>query len=193
MPDTGLTAPWLIGIAAAALAAVVLWFFYVKGRLVPGEHVFRASRLSSGNHLFPTQVGVTPTSIVHYTPRWVGRSEQSIHMAHVASVRVDTGLLFADVLIESSGGADPVRCHGHRAVAAARGDAALSVRAPGGSLRRRGADADVRPHAARRGQLRPRAGRVRARAPRRRTRTAALRLRAARQRGPARTARSFPR
>ena len=114
MPDTGLTALWLIGIAAAALAAVVLWFFYVKGRLVPGEHVFRASRLSSGNHLFPTQVGVTPTSIVHYTPRWVGRSEQSIHMAHVASVRVDTGLLFADVLIESSGGADPVRCHGHR-------------------------------------------------------------------------------
>jgi hypothetical protein len=113
MTDTGWTAPWLIGIAAAAIAAVAVWFFYVKGRRVPGDHVFRASRLSSGNHLFPTQVGVTPTSIVHYTPRWLGRSEQSIHMAHVASVRVDSGLLFADVLIESSGGADPVRCHGH--------------------------------------------------------------------------------
>jgi hypothetical protein len=112
--DTGLTAPWLFGIAAAVIAAAAFWFFHVKGRLVPGAHVFRASRWSSGNHLFPTQVGVTPTSIVHYTPRWIGRSEQSIHMAHVASVRVDSGLLFADVLIESSGGADPVRCHGHR-------------------------------------------------------------------------------
>src|SRR5438046_3375140 len=91
---------------------ILLWFFYVKGRLVPGEHVFRASRLSSGNHLFPTQVGVTPTSIVHYTPRWVGRSEQSIHMAHAPPVRADTGLPFAHVLIEPSGGADPGRCDG---------------------------------------------------------------------------------
>jgi hypothetical protein len=115
MTDTGLSAPWLMAAAAAAIVvAAAFWFLLAKGRLVPGPHVFRASRWSSGNHLFPTQVGVTPTSIVHYTPHWIGRSEQSIHMAHVASVRIDTGLLFADVLIESSGGADPVRCHGHR-------------------------------------------------------------------------------
>jgi hypothetical protein len=32
----------------------------------------------------------------------------------VASVRIDTGVLFSDVYIETSGGASPVKCHGHR-------------------------------------------------------------------------------
>ncbi len=35
-------------------------------------------------------------------------------MAHVSSVKIDTGLLFSDVLIETSGGSHPIRCHGHR-------------------------------------------------------------------------------
>ena len=35
-------------------------------------------------------------------------------MAHIASVKIDTGMLLSDVLIETSGGADPIRCHGHR-------------------------------------------------------------------------------
>ena len=35
-------------------------------------------------------------------------------MAHIASVKIDTGLLLSDVLIETSGGASPIRCHGHR-------------------------------------------------------------------------------
>ena len=83
------------------------------GRLPQGD-VFRASRLSRGNRLFPTQVLITPTSVVHFTPEIVGRREQSIHMAHVASVSIDTNLMFSDVIIETSGGAKPVRCHGHR-------------------------------------------------------------------------------
>ena len=53
--------------------------------------MFRASRLSRGNRLFPTQVLITPTSVVHYTPQWIGRQEESIHMAHIASVKIDTG------------------------------------------------------------------------------------------------------
>ena len=76
--------------------------------------MFRASRLSRGNHLFPTQVAITPTNVVHYTPQWIGRREQSIHMAHVASVEIDTNLFFSNVVIETSGGSEPVRCHGHR-------------------------------------------------------------------------------
>jgi hypothetical protein len=76
--------------------------------------VFRASRLSSGNRLFPTQVLITPTTVVHFTPRWIGRHEESIHMAHISSVKIDTGMLLSDVLIETSGGANPIRCHGHR-------------------------------------------------------------------------------
>jgi hypothetical protein len=84
-----------------------------KGRPFSEGDVFRASRLSSGNRLLPTQVKVSPTSVVHYTPQWVGRLEQSIHMAHVASVRIDTHLVFSDVLIETTGGASPIHCKGH--------------------------------------------------------------------------------
>jgi hypothetical protein len=110
--DPGSAALWIA--VAAGLIIVVLGFFWYKGRRLPGAHVFRASRLSRGNLMFPTQVAVTPTSIVHYTPELVGGREQSMHLAHVASVMIDRNLFFADVMIESSGGASPVRCHGHR-------------------------------------------------------------------------------
>jgi hypothetical protein len=105
---------WILGAGVATALALVVYLLVLRGRRVPGEHVFRASRWSRGNHVFPTQVAVTPTSVVHYTPAWFGRHDQSIHMAHVASVRIDTNLFFSNVMIESSGGASPVRCHGHR-------------------------------------------------------------------------------
>ena len=85
-----------------------------KGR--PFAHRRRVPRepAEPGNRLFPTQVLITPTSVVQYTPRWIGQQEETIHMAHVASVKIDTGMLLSDVLIETSGGSDPIRCHGHR-------------------------------------------------------------------------------
>lgn len=101
------------GVVLLAVALVVLWVYW-KGRpFAQGGDVFRASRLSQGNHLFPTQVLITPHSVVHFTPQWVGKLEQTIHLAHVASVRIDTNLMFSDVYIESSGGANQVSCHGH--------------------------------------------------------------------------------
>ena len=105
---------WIFVAVVAAAAAILVWWIAARGRLVPGDHVFRASRWSRGNHLFPTQVAVTPTSVVQYTPQWVGRREHSIHMAHISSVEVDTNLFFSNVIIETSGGSDPVLCHGHR-------------------------------------------------------------------------------
>jgi hypothetical protein len=107
-------------IAIVAIAALFVFVIWRKGRKLPGEHVFRASRLSRGNRLFPTQVAITPTSVAHYTPEWFGRKEHSIHMAHVASVRIDTNLMFSDVIIESSGGTSTVTCHGHAKADAAR-------------------------------------------------------------------------
>jgi hypothetical protein len=104
---------WTIGIAVV-LAALWLFVVWRKGLpFAPGD-VFRASRLSRGNRLFPTQVLITPTSVVQYTPQWIGRQEESIHMAHIASVKIITGMLLSDVLIETSGGASPIKCHGHR-------------------------------------------------------------------------------
>ena len=101
-------------VLAVALVMAPVLFFWWKGRPFATGNVFRASRWSRGNLLMPTQVLITPTSVVHYTPEIVGRREHSIHLAHVASVSIDTNMLFSDVLIETSGGTAPVRCHGHR-------------------------------------------------------------------------------
>jgi hypothetical protein len=111
--DTNSLLFWIIGVAVVVIAALVA-VVARRGRRIAGEHVFRASRWSRGNHLFPTQVAITPSNVVHYTPEWIGRREQSIHMAHVASVEIDTNLFFSNVVIETSGGSEPVRCHGHR-------------------------------------------------------------------------------
>jgi len=113
MTDTNPLLIWLVGGALGVLALLAAWVI-LRGRPIPGEHVFRASRWSRGNHLFPTQVAITPSSVAHYTPQWLGRREHSIHMAHVASVEIDTNLFFSNVVIETSGGSEPVRCYGHR-------------------------------------------------------------------------------
>lgn len=100
----------VVGILAVALGVVV----WAKTRPFASGAVFRASRLTAGNHLFPTQVQITPASIVHFTPQWIGKREHSIHIAHVSSVTIDTNFFFSNVFIETSGGQSPVSCHGHR-------------------------------------------------------------------------------
>lgn len=103
---------WIATVAVVVVTALIVWIWR-KGRPFAEGDVFRASRWSRGNHLLPTQVQVTPTSVVQYTPRWIGKEEATIHMAHVSSVRVETGLLLSNVFIETSGGSDPIVCHGH--------------------------------------------------------------------------------
>jgi hypothetical protein len=108
---------------AFVLAAIVIALglvFWSKGQPFAEGEVFRASRFSRGNRFLPTQVLITPTSVVHYTPELFGRKEHSIHIVHVASVSIDTNLLFSDVIIETSGGATPVTCHGHSKADAVR-------------------------------------------------------------------------
>src|SRR5947208_14311466 len=88
---------WVIGgvvVVIAALGAVLA----ARGRKLPGDHVFRASRWSRGNHLFPAQVAITPTDVVQYIPGWVGRREHTIHMAHIASVDIATDLFFSNIV-----------------------------------------------------------------------------------------------
>lgn len=99
--------------AIAAVIVLVIWIVLRKGRLRPGPHVFRASRLSTGNRIFPTQVLITPSSVTHFRPQWIGKLEESIHISHVASIRIDTNILFSDVVIETTGGHNPILCHGH--------------------------------------------------------------------------------
>ena len=110
---------WSLGAVLAVILVFVVWIWR-KGRPFADGEVFRASRISSGNHLFPTQVLITPNTVVQYTPRWFGRQEQTIHLAHVSSVNIKTGILLSNVFIETSGGSDPIACHGHRKADARR-------------------------------------------------------------------------
>ena len=113
---------WLYYALAAAAVVVILLVLVIGGKNRPftSGDVFRASRWTRGNHVFPSQVAITPTTVVQHRPRWLGKQEESIHIAHVASVKVETHLVFADVVIETSGGSEPIRCHGHHKAAAAR-------------------------------------------------------------------------
>ena len=76
--------------------------------------IFQASRWTRGNHLFPTVIEVSATAVLLRKRTWFTHNEMSIHLQRVASVRIDTGLFWSDILIESTGGSDPITSHGHR-------------------------------------------------------------------------------
>jgi PH (Pleckstrin Homology) domain-containing protein len=80
---------------------------------MPSEK-FVASRWSKGNHFFPTVIEVTGAAVVRQKPGLFSRDEMTIHLQKIASVHIDTGLFWADILIESTGGTDPIFSHGHR-------------------------------------------------------------------------------
>lgn len=113
-PSSTWSDPWVLALAGAALLVLLfVWIVAAKGRKLPGDHVFKASRLSAGNRLFPSQVVITDSSVTHYTPQWIGKLEKSIHISHVSSIKIDTNILFSDVFIETTGGHNPIACHGH--------------------------------------------------------------------------------
>ncbi len=81
---------------------------------------FKASRWTKGNRIFPTVIEVNDTSVVRRKRTLFTKNEVSMHLQRVASVRIETGLLWSDVLIESTGGTDAITSHGHRKVHALR-------------------------------------------------------------------------
>ena len=106
---------WLWWTLLIVAVFIVLFVLYLqrKNRVLPGEHVFRASRLTKGNRLFPAQLVVTPKGITHFHPQWVGKMEETVHISQVASIKIDTDLMFSNVYIETSGGEKPLLCAGH--------------------------------------------------------------------------------
>ena len=103
---------WLAGFILLIVGLVGLWILRKNRPFMPGD-VFTASRFARGNHIFPAQVAITPTSVIKYLPEWIGKQEETIHMAHVASVKIDTHVIFSNVLIETTGGTEPILCYGH--------------------------------------------------------------------------------
>lgn len=81
---------------------------------------FVASRLTRGNFLFPVVIEVNATAVVRRKRSFFSNNEMSVHLQKVASVHVQTGLFFSNLLIENSGGTDPIESHGHRKADARR-------------------------------------------------------------------------
>ena len=81
---------------------------------------FKASRWTWGNHLFRTVIEVTDHAVIRHKRSWFSKDEISISITKVASVHIKTGLIWSDILIESSGGTDPLASHGHRKADAKR-------------------------------------------------------------------------
>src|SRR5689334_6302269 len=75
---------------------------------------FTASRWTKGNHIFPTRIVVSPLHVSRVKPRLFGNTEESIAISQVASVEIKTGVIWSEIRIDSTGGADPITSHGHR-------------------------------------------------------------------------------
>lgn len=77
------------------------------------KNVFTASRWTSGNRIFPVRIEVSPNRVTRIKPRLFGSNEESIPIAKVASVNIQTGLIWSDIRIDSTGGSSPIVSHGH--------------------------------------------------------------------------------
>lgn len=89
-------------------------------RCIMASETFKASRWTRGNFLFPTVIEVTDKAVIRHKRSWFSRDEISISITKVASVHIKTGIVWSDILIESSGGTDPLASHGHRKADARR-------------------------------------------------------------------------
>src|SRR6266699_5172538 len=76
--------------------------------------IFKASRWTRGNLLFPTYIEVSDKSVSRRKRTWFRLDEMSMSLSKVASVHIKTGLIWSEILIESSGGSDPLASHGHK-------------------------------------------------------------------------------
>jgi hypothetical protein len=77
------------------------------------SELFLASRWTRGNHLFPTLIEVSDRAVIRHKRSFFRKDEISISISKVASIHIKTGLFWSDIVIESSGGTDPLTSHGH--------------------------------------------------------------------------------
>ncbi len=86
----------------------------------PPAETFVASRFTKGNLFFPTRISVNRLRVSRIKPRLFGSNEESIAIGQVASVHIATGIMWSNIVIESSAGTDPLTSHGHRKADAQR-------------------------------------------------------------------------
>ena len=73
---------------------------------------YASSRLTAGNILFPDEVTVAEDGIHFLKRRIFGSDEEIISDGKIASVKVNSGILFADITIETTGGSQPIFING---------------------------------------------------------------------------------
>ena len=78
------------------------------------SETFTASRWTRGNLFFPVRIVVTPLHVSRVKPRLFSSTEESIAISQVASVQIITGIIWAEIRIDSTGGTDPITSRGHR-------------------------------------------------------------------------------
>ena len=77
------------------------------------SETFKASRWTKGNFIFRSIIEVTENAVIRHKRSWFSKDEISISISKIASVHIKTGMIWADILIESTGGSDPLASHGH--------------------------------------------------------------------------------
>ena len=89
------------------------------------EQVFRASRWTKGNLLFPSILRVDADGVHYEKRRFFGSTEELINVRQIASVRLRNGLLFSSMLIETAGGSQPILIEGFTKGAARNAQSAI--------------------------------------------------------------------
>ena len=82
--------------------------------MIEENHVFTASRWTAGNLFFPVRIEVNANRVTRIKPQLFSSNEESIAIPKVASVNIQTGVLWSDIRIDSEGGSNPIVSHGHR-------------------------------------------------------------------------------
>ena len=77
------------------------------------NHVFTASRWGHRHRLFPVRIEINQNRVTRIKPRRGDRMKRASAIPKVASVNIQTGLLWSDIRIDSSGGTNPIVSHGH--------------------------------------------------------------------------------
>jgi hypothetical protein len=74
--------------------------------------IYRSSRWSSGNLFFPDQLTLAADGLHFRKGALIGSQEEHINYRAIASLRVENGILLADLTIETAGGSQPIHING---------------------------------------------------------------------------------
>ncbi|MGE0710784.1 MAG: hypothetical protein AB7N76_27690 [Planctomycetota bacterium] len=93
--------------------------------------IYKSSRFSSGNMFFPDRLVLEADRVLFKKSHLIGGEEESIRYEQIASVSVQSGVLFANLLFESTGGTEPVYMNGlwRGTATAAKADLMARIRA----------------------------------------------------------------